>query len=34
MSDSRQLLKKFLEEVKPIGTETKEVPKCPEGYRW
>jgi len=20
--------------VKPIGTETKEVPKCPEGHRW
>jgi len=20
--------------VEPIGTETKEVPKCPEGYKW
>lgn len=27
-------LDKYLEEVEPIGTETKEVPKCPEGYRW
>lgn len=27
-------LDKYLKEVKPVGTETKEVPKCPEGYRW
>jgi hypothetical protein len=27
-------LDKYLEEVEPIGKETKEVPKCPEGYRW
>jgi hypothetical protein len=25
---------KYLEEIKPVGAETKEVPKCPEGYRW
>jgi hypothetical protein len=28
------ILDKYLDEVKPVGTETKEVPKCPEGYRW
>lgn len=27
-------LNKYLEEVDPIGTETKDIPKCPEGYRW
>lgn len=24
----------LLQEVEPIGTETKDVPKCPEGYNW
>jgi hypothetical protein len=25
---------KYLNEVDPVGTETKEVPKCPEGHMW